>query len=1010
MESGKALRNIRNIIAVCIILICVAIFGVSGYASHEIYSYSIGIDERYMLAIADTDAPTGSLIINSGNPYTKSTSVTLYPSASDTGGSGLNQMRFSNDNSTWSSWVSYSTSGYIWTLIAGSGSRTVYVQYNDNEGNISSSYSDSIILDTTAPTVTITASTSDISTASIVTYTMQFSEIVTGFTTGDITVTNGTKGTFTAVDGDTYTLVVTNSVSCIQTVSIAAGTCTDAAGNGNAAGSKAIKIDRTAPTGSLSINAGSTYTSSTSVRLYASASDTVNGSGVYQMRFRNSDNPTWSSWITYSTSGYAWTLTAGTGSRTVYVQYRDRLYNSSSLYLDSIIVTAAPVVTTGAVTGITLTTATANGNLISLGVPNPTAYGIVWNTTGNPTTGSSNINLGVPSSTGAYIASITGLSTGITYYVKAYATNSAGTFYGAQVTFTTLTAAPNVTRSVTGGISSGKVRAQLSWPAVTGAKGYRMWIFDGKNYRVHDIGNVTSWDSSTAKIYPTAEQLAAWNGTTDPFRWDGTGQSFPASWNQMYVRSNGGYQTYSYYNWIHIASINASGNASGNGPWEAGVTAAVGSLLDTDAPNMPNTPIIASVLFDSVELNVETVTDRYMTANYPGSGIKGYSFMNKTTGAISEITGTNYTFAGLSPNTEYVFKVLAIDNNGNYSGYSLEARIGTLGYSTCDEYGGIREGIDKTFTTATVTVKDIDESGNYSYYGIDIGIFKKPASAQIKWSAIYTQRVPTNNLKIKITKFGDIAKYNRNEVYVLGYRTLYNTTNSASNNKILETGWKKVNNGYFTLINNGNPMTHNQKINYFYNNVHKTVLVSDPNATNISDVNEQTSYNGYNTFINKDDVTYVLGFNLSNTDNVDKLKINLNLNTKKDNGTNVKDLTLKLLPEKIKLINKDTNEECDLSTVSISSTDESKYTENGNSYTITINKSALKGTGYYCLEYTCKLAIKTSINNIGTEVLKNTGLVKLLDSAENVIGIKGNNAGDKYWITTNVFTKPVEYR
>ena len=40
-------------------------------------------------------------------------------------------------------------------------------------------------------------------------YTFQFSETVTGFVVGDITVVNGTKGTFTAVDGDTYTLVVT---------------------------------------------------------------------------------------------------------------------------------------------------------------------------------------------------------------------------------------------------------------------------------------------------------------------------------------------------------------------------------------------------------------------------------------------------------------------------------------------------------------------------------------------------------------------------------------------------------------------------------------------------------------------------------------------------------------------------------------------------------------------------------------------------------------------------------
>jgi hypothetical protein len=48
--------------------------------------------------------------------------------------------------------------------------------------------------------------------------------------------------------------------------------------------------------------------------------------------------------------------------------------------------------------------------------------------------------LGAKNSTGAFTSSITGLSSGTTYYVRAYATNSAGTVYGNQVSFTTLPA------------------------------------------------------------------------------------------------------------------------------------------------------------------------------------------------------------------------------------------------------------------------------------------------------------------------------------------------------------------------------------------------------------------------------------------------------------------------------------------------------------------------------------------------------------------------------------------
>ncbi|HCC07468.1 MAG TPA: hypothetical protein DEP72_04850, partial [Clostridiales bacterium] len=105
-----------------------------------------------------------------------------------------------------------------------------------------------------APTVTVTANTTDTTAASSIIYTMQFSETVTGFDINDVTVNIGTKGTFTAVDGDTYTLVVTNTGSCTQIVTVEAGVCIDAGGNANTAGSKTITIDRTQPTVTMTAN------------------------------------------------------------------------------------------------------------------------------------------------------------------------------------------------------------------------------------------------------------------------------------------------------------------------------------------------------------------------------------------------------------------------------------------------------------------------------------------------------------------------------------------------------------------------------------------------------------------------------------------------------------------------------------------------------------------------------------------------------------------------------------
>ena len=90
-------------------------------------------------------------------------------------------------------------------------------------------------IDRTVPTVTIISNpnTSTIS-ASSVTYTFTWSENVKGFTKDDITVVNGTKGTFSG-SGKQYNLVVTNTGNCVQKVNVTASKCTDEAGNNNKA-------------------------------------------------------------------------------------------------------------------------------------------------------------------------------------------------------------------------------------------------------------------------------------------------------------------------------------------------------------------------------------------------------------------------------------------------------------------------------------------------------------------------------------------------------------------------------------------------------------------------------------------------------------------------------------------------------------------------------------------------------------------------------------------------------
>jgi parallel beta-helix repeat protein len=102
-----------------------------------------------------------------------------------------------------------------------------------------------------------------------------------------------------------------------------------------------IKLDKTDPTGSITINNGDTYTTSAAVKLNLSANDNL--SGVSKMRFSNNGN-VWASWEPY-TSSKNWSLPSGDGAKNVYVQFLDNATRRSPQYNDAIVLdTDAPTV------------------------------------------------------------------------------------------------------------------------------------------------------------------------------------------------------------------------------------------------------------------------------------------------------------------------------------------------------------------------------------------------------------------------------------------------------------------------------------------------------------------------------------------------------------------------------------------------------------------------------------------------------------------------------------------
>jgi hypothetical protein len=128
------------------------------------------------------------------------------------------------------------------------------------------------VADTTAPTVTLTANPGNVAGNTNTTITFQFSEAVTGFAVNDVTVTAGTivAGTFTQVDADTYTLVVTRTANGNNpmTVVVAGLSYTDLASNSGSGGS--VEVRRDAPAG----------TAGAPINLALETPPTVDGGGV----------------------------------------------------------------------------------------------------------------------------------------------------------------------------------------------------------------------------------------------------------------------------------------------------------------------------------------------------------------------------------------------------------------------------------------------------------------------------------------------------------------------------------------------------------------------------------------------------------------------------------------------------------------------------------------------------------------------------------------------------------
>jgi hypothetical protein len=261
---------------------------------------------------------------------------------------------------------------------------------------------------------------------------------------------SGSIGIFTITSNTNWTVADNASWLSLSAESgTGNGTLTVTTSSGNSSLSSRSANVTFSASGVSSVTVTVTQTGVSQVLTVAPASLTVaslsGSTGIFTINSNTNwtvaDNASWLSLSAASGSGNG-TLTVTTSNGNTSHETRSAVITFSASGVSSVIVTVAqagaapelPVLSTFSVSEITPTTAISGGNITDDGGSSIVARGVCWNTVVNPL-----INLETKTNdgtgSGIYTSNIDGLTPGITYYVRAYATNSVGTGYGGQVTF-----------------------------------------------------------------------------------------------------------------------------------------------------------------------------------------------------------------------------------------------------------------------------------------------------------------------------------------------------------------------------------------------------------------------------------------------------------------------------------------------------------------------------------------------------------------------------------------------
>ena len=358
-----------------------------------------------------------------------------------------------------------------------------------------------------------------------------------------------------------------------------------------------------------------------------------------------------------------------------------------------------------------------------MGVPAPEQHGFCWNTAGAPTISDSKSTHGPAESTGSYNGSLNSLLASTQYYVRAYATNAAGTAYGQAISFTTLAAntAPvlnNLTPAL-GGTDEDSVSVPVvvnmfldatdeDLPpdplgiAINSHTGNGTWQFSTDG---------TSW-SSFGSLSPTASLLLAptahiryipdgINKETAAFTfrvWDGTS----SSQGQMADTTvNGGYSAFS----TAVATASLTVSPVNDAPVLVSTTAI---LTGTDENTPSNSSLVSSFL-QAVDIDIPADSLGIAITNITGRGTWQYSIDSYSWVDVIGISPSNALLLIPGAGIRYVPDGM----NGETVSFTYRVWDGTsgtaFGYYDVTTNGGTT-AFSSTQGTATLAVSEVNNA------------------------------------------------------------------------------------------------------------------------------------------------------------------------------------------------------------------------------------------------------------------------------------------------------------